>query len=258
MKTRVVKALLGAVVCSAASLACVAPASAAIVTGSWDPAFDAPLSALGWTARINVYVPDQCFQTAPAGFALNAGGRSWGCSSNPFSSTPLITVLSAELGIYDLATGSPDLLLDVITFSPASLPLVAVGIDTTADELTFYRAQGTSNTVRGHTPGQTDGYDFRIRLNDPSNPPFQTTTVPWVEFAVAGSGNFTRSMGRPTDVTYTVGSDANRATILAETRLQLPAQDVPEPTSVSLVLLALGAAGMAARRRSPVGTATAR
>lgn len=247
MKTRTLKAWLGAAVCSVAAWAGVAPAHAAIVTGSWDPPFSGALSGLGWTATVNLYVPDGCFVSAPAGFATNILGRTVGCAGGL---APAMTVLSAEVGIYDLATGSPDNLLDVLTFSPASLPLLAVGIDDVHDVLTFYRSVGTSNTVRGHAAGITDGFDFRIRLNDPANRPFGETAAPWVEFAAAGSRNFTRSSNPPDQVSYSVGSDSQRDAILQETRLL-----VPEPTSVSLVLLALGAAGAAARRRATAGAA---
>lgn len=60
MQTRVRKALFSFAVAVAAALGAAGPAQAAIVNGSWDPAFGSPFAGLGWNGTANWFIPDTC------------------------------------------------------------------------------------------------------------------------------------------------------------------------------------------------------
>jgi PEP-CTERM motif len=236
-------------------------ASAAIVTGSWDPAFEdgSPLAGLGWTATVNLYVPDRCIvQSVPAGFVVNLFGVSLGCGPE-FSWNPLaylaaeIKVVSAEVGIYDVQTGGPDALLDVLRFDSSTLPIQVLGFDDSVNEPTFYIG-GTSTAVWG-SQSRTDDCQFKLSLNDAENLPTTATSAPFVFYACGGATQFTRSNTRPekTVYSYVLNSGpnddvANR--IKAATRLEVTANDVPEPGTFTMALLALSLAGLIGRRAS--------
>lgn len=250
---------MGATLLGLAAVIAAPTASAAIVTGNWDPAFETGtiLDGLGWTATINLYVPDQCItQSVPVGIILNFAGFSFGCGPN-FSLNPLdylaaeIKVVSAEVGIYDALGGGPDELLDVIRFEPLTLPIQFLGFDDDTNNPTFFIG-GTSAAEWG-TQGRTASCQFKLSLNDELNVPTTATTAPFVSYACGSSGEFTRSNTRPTvtEYSYVLNSGPNDETaddVKAATRLEVAGNDVPEPGSVALALLALSAAGLTTRR----------
>ena len=235
--------------------AVVAPptASAAIVTGNWDPLFEtgSPLAGLGWTATINLFVPNECVTGSVPFFGtiINSPAFSFGCGSlsNAFLASS-IRVVSAEIGIYDADTGGPNALLDVIRFNPSTLPIQFLGFDAALDEPTFYIGGTTAAVFGGHA--RTDDCQFRLSLNDSTNRPTTRTRAPFVSYACNGSTNFTRSDARPDVTEYSVVlnrsfDDEIANQVIAQTRLE-----VPEPGSLTLVGLALAAAGVGTTRRT--------
>lgn len=209
-------------------------ASAVIVTTSYDPPFGAgPLNDYGWKATINYELPAECFSTP--GAKINLFGLILGCEAPRVAD---FKVLSAQVGIYRLDT--PNFLVDVLTFDPTSLPLLAVGI-TPPDVVTQVYAWRPSNTVRG-TADFNDDIDFRLLLQGP---------VAEVEYrqCVPGSRCSAWTTGpapvRTASIRYADGTTFSQ--VFGQTELRVGA--VPEPGTMALVLLALGAGVTVVRRR---------
>lgn len=246
------KTSLRAVCAAALSLAAIgmAPiASAAIVTGSWDPALpNPPFVNLGWTATVNLKIDNDCSAGAVSlPVIVNLFGRSFGCRSNPLAATSPFSVLSAEIGIYDL---SSNLIVDVLRFNPASFTPFLLDLNPVPGgvEISFLLSLRDSNPVRG-TIDSTDDYEFRLAL------PGAAPQINYREFGVAGA-RFITAPGVPTETAFAINLDdspESQARIIAATRLekeQLVFNAVPEPGSFALALLALGAVGAAASRRA--------
>ena len=85
------KILTAAAVCATLTVAAVGPAHATYVVGSWDPAYGAPFTNLGWRGTTTSDIPDNCLALGPVGTVLNNGTA---CS--------LMTVVSAQVEFYDL------------------------------------------------------------------------------------------------------------------------------------------------------------
>lgn len=83
------------------ALALAAPAQAALVQGDWDPPFGAPFPQLSWGGTVTINVPPACL--ALSGTVLNSG-----------TACPLMTVVNAEVGFYDLA--APTVLVETLDF----------------------------------------------------------------------------------------------------------------------------------------------
>ncbi len=73
----------------AGAAALAGPAQAALVQGDWDPPYGLPFPELGWRGTATIDVPTACL--ALSGTVLNSG-----------SLCPLITVVNAEVGFYDV------------------------------------------------------------------------------------------------------------------------------------------------------------
>ena len=236
---------VGAALLSLAAIGMASNASAAIVTGSWDPALpNPPFVNLGWTTTINLKVDNDCSSGARSlPFIVNVFGRSFGCGLNPLSASSPFSILSAEIGIYDLTS---NLVVDVLRFAPASfrpllMNLAPGGVINALFSLT------DSNPVRG-TIDRTDDYEFRLALPG---------AAPRIKYRAFGTGNsFATAPGVPTETEFAINLDDSPAAqqrIIDATRLEINQplfNAVPEPGSVALVLLALGAAGAAASRRA--------
>jgi len=83
-------------------------AQAGLFTGTWDPAYGAPFTNLGWRGTANYFVPDTC---APSGTAdiNNATACSGGAA-----------VTSAQVELYDInAAGQPT--LAALVFNPSAM-----------------------------------------------------------------------------------------------------------------------------------------
>ncbi|KPF50490.1 hypothetical protein IP80_03310 [beta proteobacterium AAP65] len=221
-------------------------ASAAIVTGNWDPALpQGSFPGLGWTATINLKISDDCRQGAQSlPFIVNLFGRSFGCNENPFDSSSRFSILSAEVGIYDLNTF---VIKDVLRFNPSSFSPLLLNLDPGVS-ISYLLSLTDSNPVQG-TIDATDNFEFRLSL--PGD-------APALKYRAFGSsGGFITAPERPTETGYAVNDDSAQAAVLATTRLekgQAVFNAVPEPGSLLLALLALAAAGAAAggsaRRRT--------
>ena len=243
MSTSSVRAIRAAIL-SLAAIAAASSASAAIVTGSWDPALpNPPFVNLGWTATVNLKIDNDCSAGAVSlPFIVNAFGRSFGCRTNPFVSTSPFSILSAEIGIYDL---SSNLIVDVLRFNPLSFTPVLLELEP-GGVIDFLLSLTDSNAVRG-TIDSTDDYEFRLAL------PGAAPRINFRAFGVAGAG-FVTADGVPTETAFAINPDSAQVNILATTRLEINQpvfNAVPVPGSLALALLALTAAGTVAisRRR---------
>jgi hypothetical protein len=213
-------------------------ASAAIVTGNWDPALpQGSFPGLGWTATINLKISDDCRQGAQSlPFIVNLFGRSFGCNENPFDSSARFSILSAEVGIYDLNTF---VIKDVLRFNASSFTPVLLNLDP-GTSISYLLSLTDSNRVQG-TIDATDDFEFRLSL------PGDAPALKYRAFGTTGP--FITAPERPTETGYQVNDDSAQASVLATTRLekgQAVFNAVPEPGSLALALLALGAAGAAA------------
>jgi len=217
-------------------------ASGAIVTGSWDPALpNPPFDNLGWTTTINLKVDNDCINGAVSlPYIVNLFGRSFGCKTNPFRSDSPFSILSAEIGIYDQASL---LLIDVLRFDATSFRPFLLDLDA-GGVITFLLSLTDSNIVSGTSDvPRTKDFDFRLALPGPA---------PAIMYRAGTSGSFITDPTVPTETAFAINEDSQQANVLAATRLKIGDRvfnAVPEPGSLALTLLALGAAGAAASRR---------
>ncbi len=219
-------------------------ASAAIVTGNWDPPMvSPPFDNLGWTATINFFVPDECLGSSGI-VNVRLFNRSYGCSVP----TPAITVLRAQIGIYDLNT---EVLKYVITLNASSLRPNLLDISSNGQVTYLYSllpSAGERLTIAGDdlTDNGNNPKDYWFRLALPGSAP---------ELQYSDTGRFSdfdpASGTPPTLVSFRTDPNTAQSTVLSETELVVGSSinPVPEPQSLALTLLALGVAGMAARRR---------
>ena len=234
--------IFGATLLGLAAAISAPTASAAIITGSWGPALpNPPFVNLGWTATINLKVDNECSNGAQSlPFIVNVFGRSFGCRSNPLRSTTPFSILSAEIGIYDLTTNR---IVDVLRFETSSFTPVLLELEP-GGVIDFLLSTTDSNAVRGGID-RTDDYLFRLALPG---------SAPRIKYRAFGTkGNFVTAPGVPTETQFAINPDSAQANVLSTTRLERDQpvfNRVPEPGSMALALMALGAAVAAANRRA--------
>ena len=220
-------------------------ASGAIITGSWDPPLPAPFLGLGWTTTINVQVDNRCelAATESSVWIVNLFGRSFGCSGRRPFSTDAFRILSAEIGIYDLSTS---LIVDVLRFTPSSFTPVLLNLGPGSD-INFLLSLTDSDAQRGSEDSLapiTHAYDFKLSLPG---------SAPAIKYALWGTTDYFNPNVPPVETAFAISPDSAASAVLDNTRLEIGDRvfnAVPEPGSLALTLLALGAAGAAASRRT--------
>jgi len=231
-----VRKIGAAVVSLAAVFAAMPSAHAAIVSKSWDPMFNPLLptdNSLGWMASINFFVPDTCVRVPNGGIVATVtfAGFTLGCGAGFHIDHPGLSVLSAQVGIYDVS--SPTALIDVLTFDPATVlsTLSLEAIDTASGDVTKFLSFGTSNAVGGNLA--RDDCLFRLALNSLTG---GWTESPRIEYNCGSEWVTSRDMPDPDNTTFILwptGTSVDE--VLAATELKV----VPEPASLALALLAL-------------------
>ncbi len=216
-------------------------ASAAIVTGSWDPPLpQGSFPGLGWAASVVVSVDDRCLSASgdqSTGLLTNIPGFS-GCPGGAFV-FPAFSILSAQVGIYDLGTG---LINDVLDFSFTTEIQLQLGVGGSID----YLSALLPTEPRRGTQAFSDDFEFRLLLTG-ENPVLQYRDYRgpfnFRSFSTVENQEFATQFG--------VYEDGQQAQALGDARLVIGATvfDVPEPGSLALSLLALCAAGACAVRR---------
>jgi hypothetical protein len=236
----IVRRAAGAAIFGVLAILTAPSASGAIVTGRWDPSLpQSSFSGLGWTTTINLKVSDDCTNGAVSlPYIVDLFGSSFGCTSNPLQSTSPFSILSAQIGIYDL---SSDLIVDVLTLNPSSFNPFLLGLSAGGD-ITYLLSWTASNPVQGNIASDS-AYDFKLSLPGSS---------PAIQYALHGRTPFTTAPDQPTRTDFSVNPDSSQELVLQRTQLKVGQQvfqSVPEPGSLALVALALGAAGIAPLRR---------
>ena len=238
-----------AAILSLAAIATAPTASAAIITGSWDPPMvSPPFDGLGWATTINFSVPGDCL--GDAGIVnVRFLNRSFRCGS----STPAITVLRAQIGLYDLTTDiyKYAITLDASTLLPQILSITSEG------EITYLFSLLPSASMKQkikaedlNIPGVPDAdKDFWFRLAMPGGAPVlqYSDTGGVFDFDPATALGFA-----PVLTSFRNDRDGDLTAVLNATEIVVhrSVNGVPEPQSLALVLLALGAASAVASRRA--------
>lgn len=215
----------------ALALGLAAPAQAIVYVGSFDPAYTAG-SAFGFEGTATFDIPDLCVTSSATVFVANG---SCGSSS--------MTVLSAELTIYELASPSHR-----VTHSMA--PLVRAP----EDQPYVYGVLVSDGEVVGASTNYFGGVDFLLtNAATVSSSAFTLDETLWMRFF-----DDTGTVGDPVDL-CTVGQASVPATA-AEVTCSPPgfqsdparhvvftrlSTTVPEPGSAALVALAAAGAGLA-------------
>ena len=231
----------GAAILSLAAIASAPSASAAIVTGSWDPDLPKPFVDLGWVATVNMRIDGGCVVDTSNTFSLNVFGRSFGCSGKPENvGVKNFEVLRAQVGLYSTITGR---IIEVLEFAPPSGSMDVNLIDLLNNK--FELRLGESKAVSAQAP---QALSSKFKLAVPGALPvlsYQNSSNP---------GTFITATNTPFLTRFDVQENEFKDSVLAGTRLttgQLVAPTaIPEPGSLALVLLALGATGAVAARRS--------
>ena len=116
------KILTAAAACVSLTVAAVGPVHATYVVGSWDPAYGAPFTNLGWRGTSTSDIPADCLALGNVGTVLNNGTA---CS--------LMSVVSARVEFYDL-TDPTQTTVDTLFFDSA-VAVSSIFLDTVTGAL---------------------------------------------------------------------------------------------------------------------------
>lgn len=201
-------------------------ASAAVYTGSWDPAYGPAFPNLGWRGEARFFVPDACIARGPGIYRATVPGPGWSACEDS-------RVLGAMVELYNLAdpvTTLHTLLFPGSRFDPPDL--VAIGLDGEFAGLRTDFALPPVLVTDAALLG-TGTFAFSVRFNKDDVLPIGTTRLNHRCVADCGVS--------PPDGTS--ASDPN-----------LSLQRVPTPGTLALVLTAgvagIGVSGRLRRRRT--------
>ena len=202
------KILTGAAACVSLTVAAVGPAHATFVVGSWDPAYGAPFTNLGWRGTTTTDIPADCLALGNVGTVLNNGVA---CS--------LMSVVSAQVEFYDITDPT----------------------QTTVDTLVFDSAVAVSSIFLNTDTGALDGLNLVSLAPVLSTTPLAIVGGLQASFSleqVTLSGGILRARLHWSTVTGATGFN-DETNFPANVNLRV----VPEPGSLALALAALAALG---------------
>jgi opacity protein-like surface antigen len=218
----------------ASAMTILAPAQAAVVVASFDPAFGPSIPNLGFRGTAQISVADSCFSLS--GLVFNSDG----CSGNTMS------VLSADVEFYNVNT--PLVTLGSATWAGSYFNVLAVfmqdgdltGVDTDIS------LPSTVTLFDG--AGPTD-----VNFSGLISVQFYTgalTTAAGPEVLAGGTSDATVAGRGGVRLYNCVGGTANGcgASAEASNSATVTYTGVPEPTTPALVVLALAAAAVTRRR----------
>ena len=194
----------------ASMLAVTAPTQAVVYSGAWDPAFGSAFPQLGWRGEAKFFVPDAC--------VIESGWVTvLGCSG--------MKILGAEVEFYKLSDPTNTQFQETLSFDIPSIFNLAVKYDD--GELTkvlggfpYFRESTLSIAGGPYTKFWLSFLGDLASMFYVSDPPYGKTTWGFSDPNPPGGGG--------PFITF---------------------RQVPEPGSLFIVLAALGALGIGARRR---------
>jgi hypothetical protein len=231
----------------------VGAANAAVVTGSWDPAFGSALPHLGFAGSATFYVPDACLTGAhnPGSYIKDSAACSGGGMS----------LLSAHVDLYDLS--APAAILQTLVYatqtSPTTSNLTDLNLDPVLGVYVKYDAAIGKNEVLGASTGYigpqasnlaiANHDSFYLKFDPSGSASLFIATCSFSQHE--GNGEGRRSEGDDDGGQLSCQPDlgSGQSSLTGVTFAPVIYAPVPEPGSLALVLAAMVAGGAARRVR---------